>query len=72
MLLEGNFVFQEMLKEKAVAPFSKWEKELPKIIFDPRFKVWNTSQHRCLSMHGTSTLVFGLPGAGEDLSLSMK
>jgi hypothetical protein len=57
-----------MLKEKAVAPFSKWEKELPKIIFDPRFKVWNTPQHRCLSMHGTSTLVFGLPGAGEDLS----
>ncbi|CAK9879131.1 unnamed protein product [Sphagnum jensenii] len=38
MLLEGNFVFQEMLKEKAVAPFSKWEKELPKIIFDLRFK----------------------------------
>jgi hypothetical protein len=31
MLLEGNFVFQEMLKEKAVTPFSKWEKELPKI-----------------------------------------
>jgi len=27
-----------MLKEKVVAPFSKWEKELPKIIFDPRFK----------------------------------
>jgi hypothetical protein len=72
MLLEGNFVFQEMLKEKAVAPFSKWEKELPKIIFDPRFKVWNTPQHRCLSMHGTSTLVFGLPGAGEDLSSSMR
>lgn len=30
--------FKEMLKEKGVAPFSKWEKELPKIIFDPRFK----------------------------------
>lgn len=30
---------QEMLKERGVAPFSKWEKELPKIVFDPRFKV---------------------------------
>jgi transcription elongation regulator 1 len=35
MLLENNFVFQEMLKEKAIAPFSKWEKILPKIIFGP-------------------------------------
>lgn len=32
-------LIQEMLKEKNVAPFSKWEKELPKIIFDDRFKV---------------------------------
>ncbi|GJM84851.1 hypothetical protein PR202_ga00561 [Eleusine coracana subsp. coracana] len=31
--------FKEMLKERGVAPFSKWEKELPKIVFDPRFKV---------------------------------
>eukprot|EP00250_Pteridium_aquilinum_P015885 c22819_g1_i1 orf=261-3680(+) len=30
--------FKEMLKEKGIVPFSKWEKELPKIIFDPRFK----------------------------------
>lgn len=30
--------FKEMLKERGVAPFSKWEKELPKILFDPRFK----------------------------------
>ncbi|CAH8261104.1 unnamed protein product [Arabidopsis lyrata] len=30
--------FKEMLKERGIAPFSKWEKELPKIIFDPRFK----------------------------------
>ncbi|XP_038721456.1 pre-mRNA-processing protein 40C-like isoform X2 [Tripterygium wilfordii] len=30
--------FKEMLKERRVAPFSKWEKELPKIVFDPRFK----------------------------------
>ena len=34
------FAFQEMLKERGVAPFSKWEKELPKIIFDLRFKVY--------------------------------
>ena len=30
---------QKMLKERGVAPFSKWEKELPKIVFDSRFKV---------------------------------
>ncbi|KAL1197689.1 Pre-mRNA-processing protein 40C [Cardamine amara subsp. amara] len=30
--------FKEMLKERGIAPFSKWEKELPKIIFDSRFK----------------------------------
>ncbi|XP_076956842.1 pre-mRNA-processing protein 40C-like [Bidens hawaiensis] len=30
--------FREMLKERGVAPFSKWEKELPKFVFDPRFK----------------------------------
>ncbi|KAF3327975.1 pre-mRNA-processing protein 40C isoform X4 [Carex littledalei] len=31
--------FKEMLKERGVLPFATWEKELPKIIFDPRFKV---------------------------------
>ncbi|KAJ0095014.1 hypothetical protein Patl1_15811 [Pistacia atlantica] len=31
--------FKEMLKERGVAPFSKREKELPKIVFVPRFKV---------------------------------
>ncbi|KAH7664362.1 WW domain-containing protein [Dioscorea alata] len=31
--------FKEMLKERGIAPFSKWDKELPKIVFDPRFKV---------------------------------
>ncbi|KAL4570025.1 hypothetical protein LXL04_025674 [Taraxacum kok-saghyz] len=31
--------FKEMLKERGVAPFSKWEKELPKFVFDPRFKI---------------------------------
>ncbi|KAF7827442.1 pre-mRNA-processing protein 40C isoform X1 [Senna tora] len=35
--------FKEMLKERGVAPFSKWEKELPKIVFDPRFKCTITS-----------------------------
>jgi hypothetical protein len=37
-------ISQEMLKERGVLPFSKWEKELPKIVFDPRFKV-------CFSWH---------------------
>lgn len=27
-----------MLRECKVAPFSKWEKELPKFVSDPRFK----------------------------------
>lgn len=35
---ECEIQFKEMLKERGVAPFSKWEKELPKIVFDPRFK----------------------------------
>ena len=28
-----------MLIEKGIPPFAKWEKELPKILFDHRFKV---------------------------------
>ena len=44
-----HFLFsQEMLKERGVAPFSKWEKELPKLVFDARFKVCEV-RHRCLS-----------------------
>ncbi|KAI3713946.1 hypothetical protein L1987_72534 [Smallanthus sonchifolius] len=35
---ERAIQFKEMLKERGVAPFSKWEKELPKFVFDPRFK----------------------------------
>lgn len=31
--------YQEMLKEKKVPPFAKWDKELPKIFADSRFKV---------------------------------
>jgi len=30
--------FREMLIELGVTPFSKWEKELPKLCFDPRYK----------------------------------
>lgn len=29
--------FKEMLKEKEVSAFSTWEKELHKIVFDPRY-----------------------------------
>ncbi|KAJ4784305.1 Pre-mRNA-processing protein 40C [Rhynchospora pubera] len=38
--------FKEMLKEKGVPPFAKWDKELPKIIFDPRFKAVPTNEGR--------------------------
>lgn len=48
--------FKEMLKEKGVAPFSKWEKELPKIIFDPRFKaIPNHSERRTIFEHYVRT-----------------
>jgi len=67
MLLKKKFVFQELLKEKAIAPFSKWEKELLKIRFDPWFKVWDTLQHQCFFMHGTSTLVFETLNVRKDL-----
>lgn len=29
--------FREMMLERGVSAFSTWEKELPKIVFDPRF-----------------------------------
>ncbi|XP_050227397.1 pre-mRNA-processing protein 40C isoform X2 [Mercurialis annua] len=35
---ECNIQFKEMLKERGIAPFAKWKEELPKIVFDPRFK----------------------------------
>ncbi|CAI9097006.1 OLC1v1033288C1 [Oldenlandia corymbosa var. corymbosa] len=38
--------FKEMLKERGVAPFSKWEKELPKIVFDPRFQAISSQSAR--------------------------
>ncbi|XP_058090357.1 pre-mRNA-processing protein 40C isoform X2 [Magnolia sinica] len=48
--------FKEMLKERGVAPFSKWEKELPKILFDPRFKaVPGYSARRALFEHYVRT-----------------
>ncbi|KAL8486813.1 hypothetical protein ACS0TY_023028 [Phlomoides rotata] len=48
--------FKEMLKERGVAPFSKWEKELPKIVFDPRFKaIPNQSARRALFEHYVRT-----------------
>ncbi|GBG69078.1 hypothetical protein CBR_g3777 [Chara braunii] len=48
--------FKEMLKEKGVAPFSKWDKELPKIIFDPRFKaIASHSERRSLFDHYVRT-----------------
>ncbi|KAL5718581.1 hypothetical protein ACHQM5_011468 [Ranunculus cassubicifolius] len=48
--------FKEMLKERGVAPFSKWEKELPKIVFDPRFKaVSSHSVRRSLFEHYVRT-----------------
>jgi len=31
--------FKQMLREKNLAAFSTWDKELPKLAFDPRFKV---------------------------------
>ncbi|XAR53216.1 hypothetical protein NMG60_11021678 [Bertholletia excelsa] len=48
--------FKEMLKERGVAPFSKWEKELPKIVFDPRFKaIPGYSARRALFEHYVRT-----------------
>ncbi|CAL1381252.1 unnamed protein product [Linum trigynum] len=48
--------FKEMLKERGVAPFSKWEKELPKIVFDPRFKaIPSHSGRRSLFEHYVKT-----------------
>ncbi|XP_073000923.1 pre-mRNA-processing protein 40C [Typha latifolia] len=48
--------FKEMLKERGVAPFSKWDKELPKIVFDPRFKaVPSYSSRRAIFEHYVRT-----------------
>ncbi|XP_031383288.1 pre-mRNA-processing protein 40C isoform X3 [Punica granatum] len=48
--------FKEMLKERGVAPFSKWEKELPKLVVDPRFKaIPSYSARRSLFEHYVKT-----------------
>ncbi|KAG6557468.1 hypothetical protein Mapa_000741 [Marchantia paleacea] len=48
--------FKEMLKEKGIAPFSKWEKELPKIIFDVRFKaIPSHTERRAMFEHYVRT-----------------
>ncbi|CAO2833014.1 unnamed protein product, partial [Amaranthus hypochondriacus] len=48
--------FKDMLKERGVAPFSKWDKELPKIVFDPRFKAIPTyAERRSLFEHYVRT-----------------
>ncbi|XVF02932.1 hypothetical protein REPUB_Repub04eG0217200 [Reevesia pubescens] len=48
--------FKEMLKERGIAPFSKWEKELPKIVFDPRFQaIPSHSTRRSLFEHYVKT-----------------
>ncbi|CAM6095871.1 unnamed protein product [Calypogeia fissa] len=48
--------FKEMLKEKGIAPFSKWEKELPKIIFDLRFKaIPSHTERRAIFEHYVRT-----------------
>ncbi|XP_021735373.1 pre-mRNA-processing protein 40C-like [Chenopodium quinoa] len=48
--------FKDMLKERGVAPFSKWDKELPKIVFDPRFKAIPTyAERRSLFEHFVRT-----------------
>lgn len=53
---ESVLQFKEMLKERGVAPFSKWEKELPKIVFDPRFKaIPSHSARRALFDHYVKT-----------------
>ncbi|KAH9622231.1 hypothetical protein KSS87_014266, partial [Heliosperma pusillum] len=38
----------EMLKDRGVAPFSKWDKELPKIVSDRRYKAISTLDQRQL------------------------
>lgn len=53
---ERAIQFKEMLKERGVAPFSKWEKELPKFVFDPRFKaIPSYSSRRALFDHFVRT-----------------
>uniref|UniRef100_A0AAY4CT09 Transcription elongation regulator 1 n=1 Tax=Denticeps clupeoides TaxID=299321 RepID=A0AAY4CT09_9TELE len=38
--------FRDMLLERAVSAFSTWEKELHKIVFDPRYLLLNTKERK--------------------------
>ena len=38
--------FKEMLKEKDVSAFSTWEKELHKIVFDPRYLLLTSRERK--------------------------
>eukprot|EP01103_Thecamoeba_quadrilineata_P011773 TRINITY_DN2882_c0_g1_i1.p1 TRINITY_DN2882_c0_g1~~TRINITY_DN2882_c0_g1_i1.p1 ORF type:complete len:805 (-),score=233.01 TRINITY_DN2882_c0_g1_i1:29-2443(-) len=39
-------VFKTMLREKGITPFSKWDKDMPKLVFDPRFQVIPISERK--------------------------
>eukprot|EP00727_Mastigamoeba_balamuthi_P003567 m51a1_g13207 putative swarming motility protein ybia (432) ;mRNA; f:14-2570 len=45
--------FKEMLREVGVAPFSQWDKELPKFVFDKRCSVLPPSERRAVFESGT-------------------
>jgi len=38
--------FKEMLREKDVSAFSTWEKELHKIVFDPRYLLLTSKERK--------------------------
>ncbi|EDO43130.1 predicted protein [Nematostella vectensis] len=38
--------FREMMLERGVSAFSTWEKELPKIVFDPRYLLLNQKERK--------------------------
>ncbi|KAM7270956.1 hypothetical protein ACFE04_030170 [Oxalis oulophora] len=65
--------FKAMLKERGVAPFSKWEKELPKILFDPRFKAnvvaSNMSTYVSLPILPSLELISAIPSHAARRSL---
>ncbi|PRP88592.1 transcription elongation regulator 1-like [Planoprotostelium fungivorum] len=49
-------IFKTMLKEKNIEPFSTWDKELPKIVLDPRFKILpNHADRRSIFTHYVKT-----------------
>lgn len=47
--------FQQMLHEKDVSAFSTWEKELHKIVFDPRYLMLNSKERRQVSTEPLQT-----------------